>query len=252
MAPRWVRIHGFCQIFGKIRYGPRGIDIHGPLWYNLRDPNKEIIMVMSMDEWYEERVVKPKQDWARVSREAKLTKLKNKMSKRDIERETRIEALGGNGIEVRYGVPLSEELRKERIEIELDLKYPKRKEKKVKKTRPTRNFIYATGENRSKEQFVHSVLMGAKCRAKTKGIPFNLSLEDIKIPEVCPVLKIPLVWGDRLTNNTPTVDRVVPEKGYVKGNCVVISMKANRLKNNASKEDLEAILEYVTNHSKFL
>lgn len=204
---------------------------------------------MDMDEWYEERIVKPKQEWQRVSAQAKLKKLHNKMSKRDIEREVRIESLGGKPIEVLYGVPLSEETRKVRMELEWDFKYPKRKEKKETLPRMPKGFKQQKGKKRSKKQFLYGVLMGAKSRAKIKGVPFDIELSDIVIPDVCPVFNIPLFWGSKLTNNTPTIDRVVPEKGYVKGNCVVISMKANRLKNNASKEELEAILKYISGHN---
>jgi hypothetical protein len=217
-----------------------------------RESFKETNMTMSMDDWYEERVVKPKQEWARVSQAAKLTKLRNKMSKRDIEREVRIEELGGKPIEVRYGVPLSEDQRKIRMEIEWDFKYPNRKDKKPIVVRKPKPFSYATGSDRSKEQFIYNALMGAKTRAKLKGVPFDILASDLQIPEECPVLGIPLIWGERLTNNTPTIDRVIPEKGYVKGNCVVISMKANRLKNNASEDDLRAILNYVTSHTNFI
>jgi hypothetical protein len=213
---------------------------------------KETNMTMSMDKWYEERVAKPKQEWARVSHAAKLTKLRNKMSKRDIERELRIEELGGKPIEICYGVPLGEDQRKLRMEIEWDFKYPNRKDKKTPIVRKPKPFSYTTGSKRSKEQFIYNALMGAKTRAKLKGVPFEILASDILIPDKCPVLGIPLVWGDRLTNNTPSIDRVIPEKGYVKGNCVVISMKANRLKNNASEDDLRAILKYVTSHNDFI
>lgn len=209
---------------------------------------------MDMDEWYEERIVKPKvakkQEWQRVSQQAKLKKLYNKMSKRDIEREVRIEQLGGKPIEVMYGKPLSAEERKARLELEWDLKYPKRKEKKETTPRMPKGFKVKKGNKRSKKQFLYGVLMSAKSRAKAKGVPFDIELSDIVIPDVCPVLGIPLFWGDKLTNNTPSIDRLIPEKGYVKGNCVVISMKANRLKNNATKEELEAILKYLSGNNE--
>jgi hypothetical protein len=235
-------VYGSCQILGFLEYGSGGIDKRWAMGYNLGEKEAN----MDMDEWYNEKVLKPKQEWARVSKEAKLTKLRNKMSKRDIEREVRIEALGGKSIEVLYGVPLKEEVRKDRLELEWDLKYPKRKEKKAPVKRMPKGFKQTKGKKRTKEQFLYQVLMGAKSRAKSKGVPFDITVQDVVIPDVCPVLGIPLKWGDRLTHNTPTVDRVVPELGYVKGNCKVISMKANRLKNNASEEELKAILEYIT------
>ena len=88
----------------------------------------------------------------------------------------------------------------------------------------------------------------AKARAKKQGVPFDLVPEDIVFPEVCPVLGIPLFFspGGR-TENTPSLDRIIPELGYVKGNIEVISWKANRLKCNASLEELENLVKYIRN-----
>ncbi len=46
-------------------------------------------------------------------------------------------------------------------------------------------------------------------------------------------------------NNYSTLDRVVPSLGYVKGNVRVISFRANRLKNNATIDEIRAILAYM-------
>lgn len=202
---------------------------------------------MDMDEWYEEKILKPKQDWARVSKEAKLTKLRNKMSKRDIEREIRIEALGGKPIEILYGVPLAEEVRKSRLEFEWDLKYPNRKEKreKISLRNKRARARKAKGAKRTERDFIVGVLGTIKTRSARKNIPCSLTEKDISIPEVCPILGIPLKWGDKLSDNTPSIDRMVPSLGYVKSNCRVISMKANRLKNNASLEELKRLVEYM-------
>jgi hypothetical protein len=204
--------------------------------------------VMDMEEWHYINVVKPKQDWARVSQQAKIKKVLNKKSKRDIEREDRIEALGGIRIEVEYGTPLTEEDRILRKEVEWDLKYPKRKEKRQTKPKRKQPKKRQFGADRTPQEFLESLLIGAKTRATAKGIPFDITPEDLNLPEVCPVLGIRLSWGSVISNETPSIDRVIPELGYVKGNCNIISMKANRLKNNASKEELEAILAYITSH----
>ena len=78
-------------------------------------------------------------------------------------------------------------------------------------------------------------------RAKAKGVPFNLTLEDIKLPVLCPVLGIPLDYeykNGRLNSNSPSLDRRIPELGYVKGNVEVISMKANTIKAYATPEEI--------------
>ena len=85
--------------------------------------------------------------------------------------------------------------------------------------------------------------------AKQKNIPFNLELSDIIIPEFCPVLGIKLqksyIKGNPLPSS-PSVDKINPEKGYVKGNIAVISFRANRIKNDATKEELQKVLDYVS------
>lgn len=91
------------------------------------------------------------------------------------------------------------------------------------------------------------MLIYAKANAKRAGVPFDLTLEDMVIPERCPILGIPLDReGPRKSDNSPTVDRIVPELGYVKGNFAVISWRANRLKNNATPKELQAISTWVS------
>jgi hypothetical protein len=41
------------------------------------------------------------------------------------------------------------------------------------------------------------------------------------------------------------LDRLVPEKGYVKGNCFIISNKANRMKQDNTLEDFQRIVSYI-------
>jgi hypothetical protein len=79
----------------------------------------------------------------------------------------------------------------------------------------------------------------AKSRAKKYNIEFNLDMEDIIIPDVCPVLGIPLFRGEKvISDNTPSLDKIIPSKGYIKGNVVVISYKANRIKSDATHEEI--------------
>jgi hypothetical protein len=82
-------------------------------------------------------------------------------------------------------------------------------------------------------------IWSARYRAKKYGIPFDITYADLIMPEVCPYLQIPLVRvKNRIGGTSPTLDRIVPELGYVKGNVQIISDKANRMKNNASPEEL--------------
>ncbi|WP_295842584.1 hypothetical protein [uncultured Xanthomonas sp.] len=85
----------------------------------------------------------------------------------------------------------------------------------------------------------------AKNRARQAGVPFDLEPADVVIPERCPVLDIPLSTecGKR-SEGTASIDRIVPSLGYVKGNVVVTSWRANRLKNDASLDELRRLFEF--------
>lgn len=86
---------------------------------------------------------------------------------------------------------------------------------------------------------------GAKSRARRNGIPFDLVPGDILVPSHCPILGIPLVIADgRQTDNSPSLDRIDYRKGYIKGNVEVISWKANRIKSNATIEELMKVAVY--------
>jgi len=92
----------------------------------------------------------------------------------------------------------------------------------------------------------YSLYLSARNRAQRFKLDFDLSPEDIIIPDVCPVLGINILpkQGKR-TNNTHSLDRIDNSRGYVKGNVAVISWRANRLKADASLAELEKLTEYV-------
>ncbi len=80
-------------------------------------------------------------------------------------------------------------------------------------------------------------------RAKKNGLDFNLDDDDFVIPDVCPILGLPLrkTWGGSGNKDlTPSIDRMDNALGYVKGNTMVISKKANRLKSDMTLQELES------------
>lgn len=177
------------------------------------------------------------------SPETLLRKQLRRKSKRDIIREQNLAKHGIEPLAITYGEPLDENIRKERIALYVQVNENTAKkfvgpkiEKKVRK-RPT-------GVNRTVEQALRNNLRQARKRSRELDIPFNITLDDLHVPEYCPVLGIKLEFSDKITNNTPSIDRIVPEKGYVVGNVAIISAKANRLKNNATIEDLERIIAW--------
>lgn len=80
-----------------------------------------------------------------------------------------------------------------------------------------------------------------------RGVEFNLSVEDIIIPDVCPVLGIPIVsGGGGFSFNSPSIDRIDPNKGYTADNIQINSWRANKLKSDASFEEFLAVFNYMT------
>lgn len=91
-----------------------------------------------------------------------------------------------------------------------------------------------------------------KARAKKNGLDFSIIPEDIIIPEFCPILGVRIVMEELSHKEQygPSVDRIDNARGYVKGNIMVISKKANAMKNSASIEELNKFCEYFTNLMK--
>lgn len=96
------------------------------------------------------------------------------------------------------------------------------------------------------------VLSHARIRARKFGWEFNLTLEDIVIPDVCPILGIPFDYHTtKRIGNSISLDRIDNTKGYTKDNVRVISYKANHMKANATLEELQLfaknIIKYIQN-----
>ena len=91
-------------------------------------------------------------------------------------------------------------------------------------------------------------LVSARHRAKTDGVSFDITPDDIDIPEFCPVLGIKLQFNYGVggaKDNSPSIDRLIPELGYVKGNIAVISWRANRIKNNATIDEIKKVYDWI-------
>jgi len=87
------------------------------------------------------------------------------------------------------------------------------------------------------------MLYCAKKNARKKGVAFDLTDKDIVIPEFCPVLGVRLKQGvGTACPESPSLDRIVPSKGYVSGNVRVISYRANTLKSNATADEMRKVL----------
>tara|TARA_R100001594_G_scaffold87699_1_gene122023 strand:+ start:769 stop:1218 length:450 start_codon:yes stop_codon:yes gene_type:complete len=79
-----------------------------------------------------------------------------------------------------------------------------------------------------------------------KSLPFNLDVSDVIVPSHCPLTFIPLMShdgkGDSLGGSfeSPTLDRVIPHLGYIKGNVRVVSGLANSIKGSLIDPEIMA------------
>ena len=94
------------------------------------------------------------------------------------------------------------------------------------------------------------LLRCSKNRAKKRQLEHTLKEEDINIPTHCPVLGIPISHqksGGLPHANSATIDRIDNNKGYIPGNVIVVSRRANVLKNDATLEELRKIVTFYDN-----
>ena len=92
----------------------------------------------------------------------------------------------------------------------------------------------------------------ARQRANMKGHEFTITLDDIVVPECCPVFGFklaPTIGQGRLPlsmlERSPSLDRIDNSKGYVPGNVCVISLRANNVKKDATLNELKALVRYM-------
>jgi hypothetical protein len=90
--------------------------------------------------------------------------------------------------------------------------------------------------------------------AKKKRIIFDVSLDYVVslITDKCPILGIDLSWCEQngqVAENSPSLDRIIPSLGYIEGNIVWISTRANRIKNNGTQEEHYKIAKFMERHS---
>lgn len=109
----------------------------------------------------------------------------------------------------------------------------------------------ATGRNslaKARLRNPHFVILeNLRQNAKRRRLQFNITETDIVWPTHCPVFGFELIYfapGGRV-DASASVDRIDNALGYIKGNVMVISWKANRLKSNATLDDFVKIVEYM-------
>lgn len=86
----------------------------------------------------------------------------------------------------------------------------------------------------------------ARIRARKYQLPFDITVDDLLglLGDACPVLGTPWTFGGYRSTN-PSVDRLYPDCGYVRGNIAVISVRANQIKSNASLEEIQKVAAWM-------
>ncbi len=89
------------------------------------------------------------------------------------------------------------------------------------------------------ESRVQKLFHGIKKRCRENGICCDIkTYKEIEIPTHCPYLNVELAYDGTRGKNAASIDKIIPELGYTKGNIQIISMLANQMKSNATIEEL--------------
>ena len=97
-----------------------------------------------------------------------------------------------------------------------------------------------------RDHWLRCALKTAARRASEKGVPFALEEKDVVVPVFCPILGVRLqIQRGKHSDDSPSLDRVIPSLGYVPGNVIVISHRGNTIKSNATLEELEALTRWL-------
>lgn len=121
---------------------------------------------------------------------------------------------------------------------------------KICKREYKRDYInkFRKTEEGRKKLTIDNLFNNAKMRAKERKLEIDIDKEFIKnnLGEFCPVLGVKYEYANNNPScpNSPSLDRFDNNKGYTKDNVKIISLRANKLKNDASKEEIEKILNY--------
>jgi hypothetical protein len=136
----------------------------------------------------------------------------------------------------------SKSIRNLKNQLELEAKMTAKWGKEWNNPSMRRSYLYQSMRQKFKSK---------KANATRLGIEFTIDFGDIEFPTHCPILGIELDYftEDGWSENSPSFDRLNPSLGYVKGNVIVISMRANRIKNNGTAEEHRKIADFMQQFS---
>lgn len=92
------------------------------------------------------------------------------------------------------------------------------------------------------------MLINTKARCKFNNLEFNITKDDLKYIEICPVLGIKLNYlttaesRGLAKDNAASIDRIDNSKGYIPGNVRIISWRANKIKHDIKISEMQAVI----------
>lgn len=116
--------------------------------------------------------------------------------------------------------------------------------------RPEQYAAAAAEYKRNGKGYYYTWANSLKMRAAERGVPFDLDADYLMSIQTthCPALGIEFVRRSMRGANSPaspTIDRIIPELGYVRGNVVMLSRRANNIKSDANVDEIAQVLEWL-------
>lgn len=106
------------------------------------------------------------------------------------------------------------------------------------------------------EMQIEEMYKSALKRARDNKLPFDIDISYLKsiAKQTCPIFGIQLNWGKssngKVKHNSASLDKIIPEWGYIKGNVAIISHIANTIKQNVTYNDLYKVADWLHDQEK--
>jgi|SRR5579859_874820 len=105
----------------------------------------------------------------------------------------------------------------------------------------------------SPEGKIKTLMQKAKARAIKQNIDYDLDFNYVyrlyeETKGKCPVLGFKFFSGSRATS--ASIDRLIPERGYIHGNISIISYLANAVRSSATSEQIRKVADYAASVEK--
>jgi hypothetical protein len=102
-------------------------------------------------------------------------------------------------------------------------------------------------------QALRHLFCNAKARAQKNNLPFDLTIEwlETMVASHCPITLQPLDWlKEQVVNgtaspNSPSIDKIKPELGYVQSNCAILSHRGNLIKSDGTIDEHRRVVQYM-------